>query len=200
MGIWGKVMKQRRGWFRNALLALLLFVLAAVAFRALFPQLAHHLGMGHGHHGEAYHEAHGDEYDHGKWWRHHVFGKGPWHGMRSCPKENRWIQTRIYMGRDVDRNRLGVSEAEWNSFLDDEIRTRLPDGFSVEDVYGYSAVDNPDHQKWTKVLILLHDGSEAKLTALDEIKAAYLGRFPQQAVLRSDSVACVEFVFGQGDG
>ena len=195
---WGNVMRKGRGWFKNALLVLLLLVLAVVAFRSLFPQLAHDWGMGGGHHGEAYHE--GRDHDHGKWWRHHVVGKGPWGGLLACPKEQRWIQTRVYMGRDVERDRLGVSEAEWKDFLDSEIRMRLPDGFSVEDVYGYSAEDNPDHQKWTKVLILLHDGSEEKRAALEEIKNAYLERFPRQGVLRSDSVACVEFRFNGADG
>ena len=193
-------MKLGRGWFKNALLALLLLVLVLAAFRALFPQLAHHLGMGHGHRGEAYHEGHGEEYDHGKWWRRHAFGKGPWRDMLSCPKEQRWIQTRIYMGRDVNNDSLGVGEQDWRDFLDREIRTRLPDGFSVEDVYGYSAEENPSHRKLTKVLILLHDGSEEKLKLLDEIAGAYLDQFSRQAVLRSDSVACVEFLIGKEGG
>lgn len=177
----------RKGWFKDSLLVLLLLILAVGAFKALFPGLLHHGG----HSGESRHEGHND--GHGQAWWQRAAAKGPWKGMLDCPADQLWIQTRLYMGRDADRSRLGVSEEDWQDFLDAEIRTRLPDGFSVSDVYGFSAEDNPNHEKWTKVLILLHDGSKEKRAALDEIANAYLERFSENATLRSDSVACIEF-------
>lgn len=191
----------RKGWFKNALLVLLLAVLAVVAFRSLFPELGHgwrHHGY---HHDEAHDEAHDGEYRHSHWEKYGKRGwgrLGAWKGMLACPKDERWIKTRLYMGRDIDGDKLGVSDSAWAAFLDKEIRTRLPDGFSVADVYGYSATDNPNHEKWTKVLILLHDGSEEKRAALAEIAEAYLAQNSQHSVLRSETVACVKFLGGDG--
>ena len=185
--------RKRGGWFRNAFLALLLVILAVWAVRELIPEL-----------GWSYHSKSGawyEEYSH--WWRRADGEYGPgrlgaWKGMFACPTEQRWVETRLYMGRETDGDKLDVSDADWNRFLDAEIRTRLPDGFSVADVYGFSSVDNPNHEKWTKVLILLHDGSDEKRAVLDEITDAFLEQTNQRWVLRSEKVACVEFIGGEG--
>ena len=189
--------KTRRSWWRYLLYLVILLVLAGLAARFVLPHTGFH---GWGHHdrgGDGYSWDGGGKDRDGKG---REGKRGKWRGVPGCPREQRWIETRIFMGRDIDGDRLGVSEADWRDFLDSEIRTRLPDGFSVADVYGYSAADNPNHQKWTKVLILLHDGSEGKRAALDGIADAYLARFEKNAILRTDAFSCVEFRFNAPAG
>jgi hypothetical protein len=104
------------------------------------------------------------------------------------------VVAELFLGRNIGE-RLGVSDAAFRGFLDQEVTPRFPDGFSVVDARGHYR----DQDKSTitrepsKVLVLaIPDGSAAdpRLTAIAD---AYKARFKQQSVLTTVRAACVGF-------
>jgi hypothetical protein len=113
------------------------------------------------------------------------------HGL-ACPVgEDRREVAELAFGRNIGQT-LGVSEADFARFLDEEVSPRFPDGFSVVDGQGrwlYRGVVYNEPNKHLN-LILLHPGDRAKLA---EIAAAYEARFHQDAVLIMVQPSCVLF-------
>lgn len=110
-----------------------------------------------------------------------------------------WQETRLFLGRDSPSGE--VTEAQWQSFLDEIVAPRFKDGFTVLDAGGFylpeGAAEAEDEK--SKVLIVLYPDRESGSLALQEIAAAYVERFEQQAVLRTDRPACVTFVTGNAE-
>jgi hypothetical protein len=105
---------------------------------------------------------------------------------------DRWAETRLFMGRGSEGGQV-VSDDDFEQFLDNEIRTRFPDGFTVLDAGGHwGSEDGKRYSEQTKLLLLLHDGS--KYDTVDEIGEEYLEQFDQSSVLRADGFACVKFI------
>jgi hypothetical protein len=151
----------------------------------------------HGPIGSSDHGWHDDGYRHGMAWRkwaHDLFD-GENKGMpgRHCRDGmESWAESRLFMGRGSEDG-IVVSEADWEKFLDTEIRKRFPNGFTVIDVGGYWGEGaGASYSEPAKVLLLLHDGSE--YDAVNEIGAAFLEQFNQSSVLRTDSFACLKFM------
>lgn len=100
----------------------------------------------------------------------------------------------LVFGRNIGDS-LGVSEADWNRFLDEEVTPRFPDGLTVMSANGQwrdtergTVVQEP-----SKVLVLVL-GDEAKdKPRVAEIATAYKQRFKQQSVLTMLRPACVSF-------
>jgi hypothetical protein len=96
----------------------------------------------------------------------------------------------LVFGRNIGDS-LGVSEADWNRFLEEEVTPRFPDGLTVMSASGQwrgTVVQEP-----SKVLVLVL-GDEAKdKPRVSEIAAAYKQRFKQQSVLTMLRPACVSF-------
>lgn len=87
------------------------------------------------------------------------------------------IVTTLYFGRN---RRAGkpVSQAEWDSFVANEITPRFPD-FTMENVIGYWHGE----REQTFKLTLAHNDT---LGHVDEIRRAYCERFAQDSVMRVD--------------
>jgi hypothetical protein len=100
----------------------------------------------------------------------------------------------LVFGRNIGDS-LGVSEADWNRFLEEEVTPRFPDGLTVMSASGQwrdtergTVVQEP-----SKVLVLVL-GDEAKdKPRVAEIASAYKQRFKQQSVLTMLRPACVSF-------
>jgi hypothetical protein len=100
----------------------------------------------------------------------------------------------LVFGRNIGDS-LGVSEADWNRFLEEEVTPRFPDGLTVMSASGQwrdtergTVVQEP-----SKVLVLVL-GDEAKdKPRVAEIATAYKQRFKQQSVLTMLRPACVSF-------
>lgn len=100
----------------------------------------------------------------------------------------------LYFGRNIG-DRLGVGEAEWARFVDEDVTPRFPDGLTVADGTGQwkDTATGAVVREPSKVLTLvLPDlgGSRAKLAAVAD---AYKKRFDQQAVMTVLHPACVSF-------
>ncbi len=126
------------------------------------------------------------------------------YGHPACPPNNlAWKETRLFFGRDIG-DRDEVSDQEWKDFAVTEVIPRFGDGFSVYDVAGYWQGESCQAHhvtleggcEKTKILMIQYapsDEAEAKLQAITQ---AYITRFDQEAVMRSDTPVCTQFISG----
>lgn len=110
----------------------------------------------------------------------------------SCPAgEARQDVAELNFGRNIGQE-VGVSEADFTRFLDEEVTPRFPDGLTVQSSEGrwlYKGVPYKEPGKQL-MLILRSPGDRAKLT---EIAAAYERRYRQDSVLIRVRPECVVF-------
>jgi hypothetical protein len=111
----------------------------------------------------------------------------------AAPAEERVVAT-MYFGRNIG-GELGVSEAQWDAFVDAEITPRFPDGLTVADAEGQwrdsetgAIVREPSKQ----LTVFLGDETRER-AALDQIADAYKSQFQQQAVALVVERSCVSF-------
>lgn len=111
----------------------------------------------------------------------------------SCPQGKIGVTVaELYFGRDVGRTE-GVSDSDWQSFLDEVITPRYPDGLTVENANGqWKDGAGIVRERSIHLTIVLKGGpdDEAKLS---DIRAAYRQRFRQDSVLLLEEKACASF-------
>lgn len=124
-----------------------------------------------------------------------------------CPPNTlAWTETRLFFGRDIGETGE-VSNEQWKDFAVHEIIPRFGDGFTVLDASGYwqgESCHSPNQTahhvnidggcEKTKILLVQYpagEEAEAKLTAITQ---AYIKRFDQEAVMRSDTPVCTQFI------
>jgi hypothetical protein len=100
----------------------------------------------------------------------------------------------LVFGRNIGDS-LGVSEADWNRFLDEEVTPRFPDGLTVLSASGQWRDTERGNvvQEPSKVLVLVLGDKAKDKPRVIEIAAAYKQRFKQQSVLTMLRPACVSF-------
>lgn len=86
-----------------------------------------------------------------------------------------------------------VSEHDWQSFLRDEITPRFEAGLTIVEARGQWRDERGVQREPSRVLIILHDGSQISDQRIEQIRALYKQRFRQDSVLRADSVDKVSF-------
>jgi hypothetical protein len=110
----------------------------------------------------------------------------------SCPAgETRQQVAELNLGRNIGET-LGVSQADFTRFLDEEVTPRFPDGLTVEESEGRWLYKGVLYREPGKVLMLIlrRPDDHAKLA---EIAAAYERRFRQDSVLIRTRHECVFF-------
>jgi hypothetical protein len=102
------------------------------------------------------------------------------------------VVAELFLGRNIGE-RLGVSDAAFRAFLDQEVTPRFPDGFSVVDARGQyrDQAKGIITREPSKVLVLAIPDGAASDPRLAAIADAYKARFAQQAVLTTVRSACV---------
>jgi uncharacterized protein DUF3574 len=108
-----------------------------------------------------------------------------------APAASSQVLTRLYFG--LSRPGGEVSSVEFEAFVDAEITTRFPSGFTLFEARGAwrDRETGQTQREPSRVLEVLHRGaSEAQFEALIE---RYKERFQQQAVLRIDLPAKARF-------
>jgi Protein of unknown function (DUF3574) len=100
----------------------------------------------------------------------------------------------LMFGRNIGR-RLGVSEAEWGRFVDREIISRFPNGLTVLNAGGQwrDEATKKIVREPSKLVQIVLPGQVEDIARLNEIVAAYKGRFKQQSVVMIVRPACVSF-------
>jgi len=98
----------------------------------------------------------------------------------------------LVFGRNIG-SRLGVTEAEWRSFLDREVTSRFPDGFTVLDARGQWRDGGAIVREPSKVLVVALSDEPRDTAELAAVAEAYKARFRQQSVITMIRPACVSF-------
>ena len=100
----------------------------------------------------------------------------------------------LMFGRKIG-DRLGVSETQWERFVDREISPRFPDGLSVLDAKGEwrDTARNTIVHEPSKLVEIVLPGKSDDVDALNQIAQAYKTRFRQQSVAIVVRAACVSF-------
>lgn len=100
----------------------------------------------------------------------------------------------LMFGRKIG-DRVAVSQAAWQSFVNTEITPRFPDGLTVIDTRGQwrDTKRNRIIQEPSKLVIIAIAGSAEDDEKLGQIAAAYKTRFSQQSVGIIVRPACVSF-------
>jgi hypothetical protein len=111
----------------------------------------------------------------------------------AAPAEER-VVAQMYFGRNIG-GELGVSEEEWDAFVDAEITPRFPDGLTITDAEGqWRDTDTGAIQREPSKALTVFLGDETRdRAALDEIAEAYKAQFQQQAVALVIERSCVSF-------
>lgn len=87
-----------------------------------------------------------------------------------------------------------ISEAEFAGFVDTKVTPRFPDGLTLVDGDGqFRGSDGEVIKEGSKLLILLHGGSNAESKKIEAVRTDYKTQFQQESVLRTDIVNCVSF-------
>ena len=111
-----------------------------------------------------------------------------------CPVGQEPMRTaQLFFGQNIG-GKPGVSEADFQKFVDEELTPRFPSGLTVMDGGGqWKGDENRLIREASKVVVLvLPNGPEAG-KKLDAARKAYKARFRQESVLLVTQAACVDF-------
>lgn len=111
------------------------------------------------------------------------------------PAAEAWVRQELWLGAEIPAGGQ-VTDAMWEAFVADEVAPRFPAGFTVLEAAGHwRHADGAAVRERTRVLVVLHAaGDPAAERALEAIAAAYVGRFGQDAALRTTAPVRVRFV------
>lgn len=112
----------------------------------------------------------------------------------TCPagqSAGRTVQ--LFFGRDIG-DEVGVSEADFARFVDQELTPRFPDGLTVLDANGqWRGASGVIGREPSKVVILALPKRVGDEDRIEAVRAAYKTRFSQEAVLVVTQPACLGF-------
>lgn len=104
-----------------------------------------------------------------------------------------WVKTELYFGL-AKRGGGVVSDSEWRAFLAQVVTSRFPDGLTVYDASGqWRGRDGQLLREQTRVVVIVHEKSSGRASAIREIIAQYKKQFDQDSVLWVDQPAVAQF-------
>jgi hypothetical protein len=99
----------------------------------------------------------------------------------------------LFFGRNIG-DRLGVSDADFQAFVDAELTPRFPSGLTVLDAAGqWRGANGVIGREPSKLVLLALPGRTGGEDKLDAIRQAYEKRFSQEAVLVTVQPTCMSF-------
>jgi len=108
------------------------------------------------------------------------------------PLGTAYMRTTLYFG--LNRKFGNVSEAQWKSFLRDEVTPRFPQGLTVWQANGqWRRNDGVIAHERAKVLLLVHDDTAEIHNAINAIIERYKHRYDQESVLWETARVCAAF-------
>jgi hypothetical protein len=118
-------------------------------------------------------------------------GHGP--SFEPTPGTQALVRSELYFGR-LRPDGTVVSDAEWRTFVAEEITPRFPDGFTVFDALGqYRGRDGQIVSEPTKVLLIVHGPDARRRGSVQELRDLYRRLFQQESVLLIESPAHAGF-------
>lgn len=102
------------------------------------------------------------------------------------------VRTTLYFG--LSHPKGTISENEWQEFLRTQVTPRFPNGFTVWEADGqWRKANGSIGKERAKVLLLVHEESEAVRTDLADIVENYKRTYQQQSVLWETAPVCASF-------
>ena len=93
------------------------------------------------------------------------------------------LQVDLYFGN--------IGEAEWRTFLDEEVTPRFPDGLSVIDAYGqYRNRRGTIERERAKLLVIVVFDAPAHAARVLAVVDSFIRRHGQESVLRVERPVC----------
>ena len=108
------------------------------------------------------------------------------------PLGTAYMRTTLYFG--LARPSGIISEAEWQTFLREDVTPRFPEGLTVLEGSGqWRRPDGSIGREHAKVLVILHDDKPSTQAALQTLVVRYKEVFAQQSVLWEIARVCAAF-------
>ena len=111
------------------------------------------------------------------------------------PASARWLRTELYFGISL----VGVPgsrAALWQTYLDQEVTPRFPDGLTVLDAYGQwlrrGSTAAPG-QLISKVLVIVHEDTTQRNADIEALRLAWKKATGDESVLRVSQPADISF-------
>jgi hypothetical protein len=99
------------------------------------------------------------------------------------------VVTTLYFGLGVGDAGDLVPPGAWEQFVSVDVANALPAGFTVIESTGRWKDKDSVVREPSRMLIVIHDGSDATSKKLDLLRETYKNRFKQESVLRVDTPA-----------
>ncbi|HEY8571345.1 DUF3574 domain-containing protein [Phenylobacterium sp.] len=111
-----------------------------------------------------------------------------------CPPGQERLRTaQLFFGRNVG-GKPGVSQTDFQRFVDQELTPRFPDGLTVMDGGGqWRGSENQLIREASKVVLIVLPKRGDTTQRIDAVRTAYKTRFNQESVLLVTQAACVSF-------
>lgn len=120
-------------------------------------------------------------------------GPPPWGSRCPAPLEA-LVRGELILGRNIGATEA-VSDEDLRAFLDREVTTRFPDGFTVHDGAGQwrdtAAAELVRERAKVLIVVMPNDGDGRR--RLQAVAQAYKARFKQQSVLLMMTPTCAAF-------
>ena len=109
-----------------------------------------------------------------------------------APLGTAYMRTTLYFG--LARPTGMLSEAEWQTFLREDVTPRFPDGLTVLEGDGqWRRPDGTIGREHSKILVILHDDKPSTHEALQALVLRYKQVFAQRSVLWEIARVCAAF-------
>jgi hypothetical protein len=111
-----------------------------------------------------------------------------------CPAGQEAQRTaQLFFGRNIG-GQPGVSEADFQKFVDSEITPKFPDGLTVIDGGGqWRGDENKLIREASKVVLIVLPKDRNVSSRIEAVRTAYKARFHQDSVLLITQSSCVSF-------
>ena len=112
----------------------------------------------------------------------------------ACPAGQESVRTaQLFFGRNVG-GKPGVSQADFQKFVDQELTPRFPDGLTVMDGGGqWRGSENQLIREAAKVVLIVLPKKGDTTQRIEAVRSAYKTRFSQDSVLLVTQASCVSF-------
>jgi hypothetical protein len=116
------------------------------------------------------------------------------HEQASCPAGQESLKTaQLFFGRNIG-SKPGVSQADFQRFVDTELTPRFPDGLTIMEGGGqWRGSENQLIREAAKVVLIVLPKKGDAPARIDAVRTAYKKQFNQDAVLLITQPACVSF-------
>lgn len=112
---------------------------------------------------------------------------------RICSRGTTIAKTELLFGLSK-ADGSSVTEAEFQTFINQEVTPRFPDGLTLMNATGqFKTSKNVIIKEKTKLLLLLHQSDRKNHAEIEQIRKSYVQRFQQESVLRTDEQSCASF-------